>query len=303
MGIGIEEIVTTDLKRILKRDIHIKQITCDKFIGLENALEDEGLMGVLNQVFYIIDKQIRYQRVTLEVNDARDYVRDRYFQANFTVDLSDSFYLLHSAHIDEMYMGVMVNQKDPQGAQIVKIGDYMYDLVSDDNDMGLGFKAHTTIIEHDNCRLHVIGSIDLKGQTLLNDIDYIFDPIVKLELKGMQDPYVLEKSYWLDYLLRAVISYEKENYISAYFNLFAGFDAFIECVNKKVFEYYLESYVSLKRSKYKLTNQKNKKDFGEDVQGYLIEEIKRFASDSRRLNDKLMSILQVLRIEKKTGRM
>lgn len=291
---NLEKEVSKELKKLLRESILIREFKFDEIRELEGG--KNRLTKILNKVFYIFNSKSIYEYAAIDAYSSGDPRDNVFFQANLLFDLSDKYYLIHNACVEDILMGNPVDPDtiDPDVGEYIQMDGITYDLMEDNYDYALGFESNTNIIEHDKCLVHVIGNLSLRGINLY-DIDNLFTPIARLRVEGIEDSSIIEKECWLDYLLTSIINYEKENYILAFFNLFAGFDAFIEGVNKKIFLYYLENYTRLKNGEYILINRKS---IGDDVQEYLTGEIKKFANDSRRLNDKLMNILSALGINK-----
>ncbi|HEY9059576.1 MAG TPA: hypothetical protein VIO64_03590 [Pseudobacteroides sp.] len=154
------------------------------------------------------------------------------------------------------------------------------------------------VIENDRYN-HLSGEIFLKGKFsynsevysifLFDDLEKYIDIVVFGLLKNDNIPS------WIEYMIEGCINLEYKNKKMAFLNIFAAFDNFIELMNKKIFDYYVEYYTEHIKT-YKTGNPSWKQDELEEVKEHLKDKIKKYGKETRRIEDKLRDALREIEI-------
>lgn len=98
---------------------------------------------------------------------------------------------------------------------------------------------------------------------------------------------------WIYYLVEGCVTYNSNNKKMAVLNIFAALDNFIEYLYSKIFEYYVSQYNELTNYSKKM----NSKECAENDKACLINKIKSYAKDTKRLDEKLKDIMREVNIK------
>lgn len=98
---------------------------------------------------------------------------------------------------------------------------------------------------------------------------------------------------WIYYLVEGCVTYNCNNKKMAVLNIFAALDNFIEYLYNKVFEYYVSQYNEL----ISYSREKNSEECAENDKTSLINKIKSYAKDTKRLDEKLKDIMREVNIK------
>ena len=147
---------------------------------------------------------------------------------------------------------------------------------------------------------HLSGEIFLKGKFSYNSevdslilFDDYLEKYIEIDVSGLLKNDNIPS--WIQYLIEGCINLEYKNKKMAFFNIFAAFDNFIELMNKKIFDYYVEYYYEHIKT-YKTYNPSWKQEELEEVKEYLKDKIKKYGKETRRIEDKLRDPLKEIEI-------
>lgn len=169
---------------------------------------------------------------------------------------------------------------------------YLYFYDSEGHDVN-AFINHDIELDRFN---HLSKDIFLKGRFIQNDSvsHNAFDELEKnisLDVTGLLKDELIPS--WVEYLLEGCINVEYANNKMALFNIFASLDKFIELLNEKIFDYYIENYNKL------IKKFANTLEDQVDISAFLKTKIKKFGKDNRRIMEKLRDALKEVGIHGK----